>query len=186
MSLGFILIQLLGLVPSVIAFTSLQTGNRKRILALMLFCNIMWLVHYMLLNAYAGVMINVVGLLRAVLCYNNDKKWAESSGWELLLILLYVGGTVLTWEGPLSALPAISMILTTIGLWTHDMRKTRMLFLLNSPPLIFYNIMIHSYSCFFIECCAFISYIIAVYRFDVKKYKVKALAKQKDEILTED
>ena len=116
MSLGFILIQLLGLVPSVIAFTSLQTGNRKRILALMLFCNIMWLAHYMLLNAYAGVMINVVGLLRAVLCYNNDKKWAESSGWELLLILLYIGGAVLTWEGPLSALPAISMILSTIGL----------------------------------------------------------------------
>ena len=89
-------------------------------------------------------------------------------------------------SGPLSALPAISMILSTIGLWTHDMRKTRILFLLNSPPLILYNIMIHSYSCFFIECCAFISYIIAVYRFDVKKYKVKALAKQRDEILTED
>ena len=177
MSIGFIGVQLLGLIPSVIAFTSLQTGDRKRILLLMVLCDFMWLAHYMLLGAYTGVMINVVGLLRAVLSYNNDKKWAESRGWELLLIVLYIGSALLTWDGPLSALPAFSMVLTTIGLWTHDMRKTRFLFLLNSPPLIIYNIMIHSYSCFFIECCAFISYIIAVYRFDIKKYRVKDINK---------
>lgn len=81
MSMGFIGVQLLGLIPSVIAFTSLQTGDRKRILLLMVLCDFMWLAHYMLLGAYTGVMINVVGLLRAVLSYNNDKKWAESRGW---------------------------------------------------------------------------------------------------------
>lgn len=170
-SASFILIQLLGLIPSIIAFTSLQTNNRKRILILQIGCNIIWGFHYGLLGAFTAVMTNIVGLLRAVLCYHNDKKWAKSKLWVALLMVLYVVSTIFTWDGWYCALPCFSMMLTTIALWTHNMKTTRLLFVLNSPPLLVYNILTGSYSCAFIEVCAFISFIIAVYRFDIRKQK---------------
>jgi len=165
----FIFVQLLGLIPSIIAFTSLQSNNRKRILLLQVGCCFMWGFHYGLLGAYTAVLTNIVGLLRAALCYNNDKPWAKNKFWLYLLLFLYATCAAVTWDGFYCLLPCISMMLSTVALWTHNMKTTRLLFLLNSPPLLFYGIATKSYSCAAIEVCALISFIIAIYRFDIRK-----------------
>ena len=58
MSIPFWLIQLLGLVGSVIAITALQSGSRKKLLSLQALCCVLWVVHYSLLGAYTGALIN--------------------------------------------------------------------------------------------------------------------------------
>lgn len=168
MTIKFLLIQLLGLIPSAIAITSLQSDNRKRILVLQVLCNIMWGAQYIILGAFTGLATDIIGLFRAGLCYFNDKKWAKSKVWLWVLLLSYAFSAVITWDGFVSVLPCFSMMLTTIALWTHDMRKTRLLFLFNSPPIFLYNLLVKSYSCAAIEVIAFISFIIAIYRFDVR------------------
>ena len=75
--LEFLLIQLLGFIPSIIAFTALQSGSRKRILTLQILCCILWIVHYALLGAASAVVTNIVGLGRAIVCSFNDRKWAS-------------------------------------------------------------------------------------------------------------
>lgn len=169
MTLQFFLVQLLGLIPSAIAITSLQSGNRKRILLLQILCCVMWSAQYIILGAMTGLATNIIGLFRAVLCYNNDKKWAKSKVWLGILIAAYGVSAIITWDGFYSIFPCFSMMLTTIALWTHDMRKTRLLFLLNSPPIFLYNIIVKSYSCAAIEVLAFISFVVAIYRFDIRK-----------------
>lgn len=47
----FIFVQLLGLIPSLIAITSLQSANRGRILSLQILCCGMWILHYGILGA---------------------------------------------------------------------------------------------------------------------------------------
>lgn len=169
MTLFDIFVQALGLIPSVIAFTSLQSGNRKRILILQFFCSIMWGVHYGILGAFTAVATNLIGIFRAVICYYNDRPWAKSKWLLALLIVLYAAGAAFTWEGPHSLLPTFSMMLTTFALWSHDMRLTRLLFLLNSPSLLAYNLITGSYSCAIIEAMALCSFALAVYRFDIRK-----------------
>lgn len=164
-----IFVQVLGLVPSVICFTSLQSGSRKRILTLQVVCALMWLAHYGLLGAYTAMVTNTVNIARAGLCYYNDRRWARSRLWLYGLILCYAASAALTWSGWVSILPCFSMTLTTLALWTHDMRKTRFLFLLNSPPLALYNFLIGSWTCFAVELCAFVSFVIAVWRFDIRR-----------------
>ncbi len=168
MSLSFIVIQAIGFIPSVIAFTSLQSPNRKKILVLQFICCFMWLAHYSLLGAYTVAMTNIVGILRAILCYYNDRPWAKSNWIPVGLIALYIIGTVATWQGMVSLLPSIAMILTTIALWSHNMKLTRLLFFLNSPFMLASNILTGSYSTAVIECAALISFAIAIYRFDIK------------------
>lgn len=164
----FILIQLLGFIPSIISFTSLQSGSRKRILALQSLCCILWIVHYALLGASSGIVINIIGLGRAVICSFNDRKWASSKIWLAFFLCAYAVSPLLGWDGPHCLLLAAAMMLTSVALWNHNMRLTRLLFLINSPLVLVYNLFARSYSSVLIEIFAFISFLIAVWRFDIR------------------
>ena len=130
---------------------------------------LMWIVHYGLLGAMTAATINILSFARSVVFYFNDRKWAKSRAWLWAFLALYVVNTVLTWDGPRSLLPGIAMSMTTIALWTRDMRRTRLLYLTNSPFWFTYDILARSYSCMVIEAIAFVSYVVAVWRFDIKK-----------------
>ena len=169
MDLEFILIQLLGFIPSIIAFTALQSGSRKRILTLQILCCILWIIHYALLGATSAVVTNVVGLGRAVICSFNDRKWASHKAWLVFFLLCYAVVTpVLGWDGPHCLLLSAAMMLVTVALWNHNMRLTRLLYLCNSPLILVYNLIARSYSSAIIEVFALISFIIAVWRFDIR------------------
>ena len=80
--MGFWLAQILGLIGSLISITSLQSGSRKRILALQLLCCVLWVAQYGLLGAWTGVLINLLGLARSTVCAFNDRPGpAAGRGW---------------------------------------------------------------------------------------------------------
>ncbi len=165
------LIQAIGFIPSLIAITSLQSPNRKKILLLQFLCSFMWLAHYSLLGAGTLAMTNVIGMLRSVLCYHNDKSWANHRWIPFMLGAMYIAGTALTFQGAASVFPCAAMLMTTAALWIHDMRLTRLLFLANSPCMLMADLLTGSYSCALIECAAFISFAIAVYRYDIRSHR---------------
>ena len=160
--------QILGLTGSLISFTSLQSGSRRRILLLQLFCCLLWVVQYGLLGAWTGVLINLLGLARAVVCSFNDRPWARSPLWLVLFLVCYGAAPLLTWDGPYCLLLGLAMMLTTVALWSRNMRLTRLLFLLNSPPVFLYNLIAGSYTSAAIEVAAFGSFVLAVWRFDIR------------------
>ncbi len=173
----FIFVQLLGLIPSLIAITSLQSANRGRILTLQLLCCGMWILHYGILGAGTAVATNCIGILRALLCRYNDRPWAKSRLWLAVLMGLYLASAAVTWQGAPSALLTFSMLCTTVALWVHDMRVTRFLYLLNSPPILLANLLLGSYSCAAIEVLALSSFALAVYRYDIRPARQGAAAK---------
>ena len=116
MSIPFWLIQLIGLVGSVIAITSLQSGSRKKILSLQVVCCVLWVIHYGLLGAWTGALINCLGLGRAVVCSCNDRKWAKSPLWLVFFLACYAVSPLLTWDGPYCLLLGGAMMLTTVAL----------------------------------------------------------------------
>ena len=101
----FIFVQLLGLIPSLIAITSLQSANRGRILTLQLLCCGMWILHYGILGAGTAVATNCIGILRALLCRYNDRPWAKSRLWLAVLMGLYLASAAVTWQGGSSVTP---------------------------------------------------------------------------------
>ena len=174
MPISFWLIQLIGLVGSVISFTSLQSGSRTKILSLQILCCVLWVVHYALLGAYTGALINCLGLGRAAVCSFNDRKWAKSPLWLGFFLICYAVSPLLTWDGAYCLLLGGAMMLTTVALWVHDMRLTRLLFLFNSPLVLVYNLIAQSYSSAAIEVVAFLSFLLAVWRFDIRKQPCKS------------
>lgn len=169
MPLSFWLTQLIGLAGSLIAITSLHSGSRRKILSLQGVCCVLWVIHYALLGAYTGVIINLLGLGRAAVCAYNDRPWARSRLWLALFMVCYALSPLLTWDGPHCLLLGGAMMLTTVALWVRDLRLTRLLYLLNSPPVLLYNLIAGSYSSALIEVAAFASFLFAVWRFDIRK-----------------
>ena len=166
--MSFWLAQVLGLIGSLISFTSVQTGSRRKILLLQLLCCVLWIVQYGLLGAWTGVLINLLGLARGTVCAFNDRPWASSRWWLVLFLVCYGVSPLLTWDGPYCLLLGLAMMLTTVALWSRNMRLTRLLFLLNSPPVFLYNLIAGSYTSAAIEVAAFCSFVLAVWRFDIR------------------
>ena len=54
------------------------------------------------------------------------------------------------------------------------MRLTRLLYLFNSPLVLVYNLIAQSYSSAAIEVVAFLSFLLAVWRFDIRKQPCKS------------
>jgi len=111
----------------------------------------------------------VLGLARGVVCAYNDRPWARSRLWLALFLACYGAAPLLTWDGPYCLLLGAAMMLTTAALWTRNMRLTRLLFLLNSPPVFAYNLIAGSYTGAAIEVAAFCSFALAVWRFDLRR-----------------
>ena len=163
-------VQAIGFIPSFISILSIQFKTRKRILLMQLTAGLMWVAHYYLLGAYTAVLTNSIGIFRSTISYFNDRKWAKSNLWLYLIIILSVLSSIVTWDGPVSLLPAISLICTATGLWIHNLTITRILFTVQSPCLFVYDIATGSWGCAIIEAVAFISFILALFRLDVIPY----------------
>lgn len=175
-------VQAIGFIPSFISILSVQLKTRKKILLLQLSAGLMWVTHYYLLGAYTAVLTNTVGIFRSTISYFNDRKWAESVLWLYLIIALSILSSVLTWTGPVSLLPAISLICTATGLWIHNLTITRILFALQSPCLFVYDIASGSWGCAVIEAFAFLSFILAIVRLDIIPYVKEKKAKKENQI----
>ena len=114
------------------------------------------------------VLINLLGLARGTVCACNDRPWASGRRWLALFLVCYGVSPLLTWDGPYCMLLGLAMMLTTVALWSRNMRLTRLLFLLNSPPVFLYNLIAGSYTSAAIEVAAFCSFVLAVWRFDIR------------------
>lgn len=169
----FILIQAIGLMGNIAVISAVQFNNRKIVLGAQALACVLWVVHYGALGAMTAVCTNFISFARSAVFYFNDRPWAKKKVWLWLFLALFVANSLVTWEGWRSILPAIGMCATTLALWTRDETKLRLLYLCSSPPWLIYNILCGSYSCTIIEIFALISYISAIYRFDIKKVHKK-------------
>lgn len=167
MTLYSLFVQAIGFIPSLISILSIQLKNRKKILVMQLIAGFMWVTHYYLLGAYTAVLTNSIGIFRSMISYFNDRKWASGIYWLFIIIALSAGASALTWAGPVSLLPSISLICTATGFWVHDLRITRLLMVVQSPCLLVYDIATGSWGCAIIESVAFLSFILAIVRLDI-------------------
>lgn len=175
MDWNFIIVQALGFLGSGVVILSVQFNNRRAVLVAQALACILWSVHYGALGATTALATNFISFARSAVFFFNDRRWAKSRVWLWLFIALFIANSLITWEGPRSILPAIGMCATTLALWTRDERRLRFLYFCSSPPWLAYNILSGSYSCAVVEVVALISYISAIWRFDVRQIHKKGL-----------
>lgn len=161
--------QIIGIVAFCLAVLSFQQNEHKKIVVLQFLANACFLTHYFMIGAYTGALLNFIGALRSVVFMCKHQRWASSNLWLVFFSLLCVAAGIFTWQSPLSLLPMVAMVLTTVAFGIDNPKITRLLAFPSSPLWLIYNVANQSYGGALTEIFNMTSIIIGMLRFDRRK-----------------
>ncbi len=161
--------QIIGVFALVSAVIAFQQKTHKNILIFQFTSDILFVLHFALLDAYTGAILNGIAALRGLVFVNRGKKWADNILWFWLFCFASVVSGIFTWSGMLSLLPVLGMILTTVAFWIKDPKLVRRVAFPSSPLWLVYNLANRAYGGVITEIINMISIIIAMIRLDFKK-----------------
>lgn len=128
-------------------------------------------IQYFIMGAYTGAWMDLVSGGRNFIFY----KLVENKKSTLPVIILFSCFLVflgaMSWAGPLSLLPMIAKIISTVSYGMKNERLLRYISLPSCVLWIIYNATVGGWEAMAGDFLAFISTIVAIYKFDLKKEK---------------
>ncbi len=162
----YYLAQGIGLVAFAGAVFSFQKNSQKGILTFQLVSSSLFCLHFALLGAYVGALLNAIAALRAFVFSQKDKNWAKSRFWLGFFTVLCVAAGLATWENWFSLLPIVGMVFTTVAFWIHDPALVRMVSFPSSPCWLIYNAVHRSWAGVMTESFVITSILVAMWRYE--------------------
>ncbi len=165
--------QLIGLIALTVSFISFQSKTQKAIMIMQVVSTCLFAVHFYMLGAFSGMLLNIAACLRSfIFSFRNKYKWAASPFWAVFFILVCAVLSLMSvfgGEGAAALLPLGGMILTTFAGRCREASKVRLLTILNSPFWLSYNLLSGSIPGVLTEILVSGSIIIGMIRLDRKK-----------------
>ena len=164
-----ILIQIIGFVGTGLILASFQFRSAKVMFLMQGLGCVCFSVHFFLLGAYAGMALNLAGLVRGIVMAQavQGKRWANHPAvrWALPVLFLLAAIPSMS-EGWRMVLPISGSFIETIAQIRKRPREIRLSKILYcSPVWIVYNLMAHSISGAITEVISMISVGISIARF---------------------
>lgn len=164
-------IQALGLLGMVMILVSFQFKKQTSVIRVQLVSSLVFAVHYLLLGAPTGAILNLIGIGRAYVFSNKERPWARWRGWvpcfcgAYILVYLF---TCSAGSAVLELLPVAGSIVTVIA-FRLDNITMRKLSLLNGLSWLIYNIISGSIGGSLTEAFGMLSILVGLWR--LKKSK---------------
>ena len=170
-----IIAQILGVFAIILGFVSYQTKSSKSVLALQSLTTVTFTVHYLLLNAYSGMIMNAVGIIRNFFYYNSEKKFFSWKGWPIVFALASGTLGVFAWGAWYSVFVVAGLVINTVCMSFRNAQNIRKSILVTSPMVLTYDIFVTSWTGAVYETVAIVSSAVGLYRFySAKKNKYEA------------
>jgi len=165
-----VIVQGVGYLALAFVLLSFQRKNRIAILITMLIGVSLFVIHYALLGAWTGSMMNLIEACVVFVSYKKEtKKWAANKAWPYILSLAYILAGLLTAHQLTSYLPVVAQIFGAIAVWQTNPRRIRYIMLVPRPLWFTYNFLVHSQAGIVAEIFIFLSVITGIIRFDILK-----------------
>ena len=161
--------QLIGFLGLTCCMTAYQMKTQKRIVTVQIVSCSFFTIHFLMLGAYTGALLNFIAAVRSVVFANKDKKWGRSNWWMVFFSVVCVIAVAFSWEGAKSLLPMAGMVLTTVSWGIEKAKLVRLISLPSSPLWIVYNFISGSMAGVLTEVFVMISIITAMIRLDFKR-----------------
>ena len=166
----FILGQTFGIFALICTVVSMQLKKKRHLMILQTASEAFIVAQYFVKGAVTGSLLSIVSFIRDAILTKYEKRRAPL--W--FLIALYVIMTVLTivsWAGPLSALPYIGSLIYAWSLWYGKTKWIRLGNAVGNTPYLFYTILTGNYALFVMTLLEVISSAIGFFRLEVAKKK---------------
>ena len=164
---AFVLAQFFGLAGLVLSLSIFQTNKRRSMLRISMAACSLYITQYILLGAYTGAAMNVIGVTRGYAYYklapNKKHRWVLYT-----FMILAAVATLLTWQGPISLLALFGSACNGFAVWHKDPKYIRRWALLAPPLWFIYSYMSGSYPGMASAFIMLISNLVGEYRYDFK------------------
>ena len=171
--------QIIGIVAMVFIIFSYQGKKQSSVITMQLIGSLFFGVNYLMLGAYVGALLNIMGVIRAVVFLFKEKLRADKWPWLVGFSLCYVATSVLNFtvlgKTPtafnllIELLPVVGMVALNIGYMLKDAADVRKCGLVSSPAWLIYNIVIGSWGAILCEVFSLVSIVVGIWRLDRKK-----------------
>ena len=172
----WVLVRILGILGLITGVIPFQFKRHKHIVLCKGLSTVFFATQYFVLGAYTGAWMDLISSTRNFIFYKLVEKGKSTLPVILAFSFLLVIITATSWGGWFSLLPLIAKILSTVS---YGMKSERLLRLITFPSCILwivYNCIVGTYEAAIGDALSFISIIIAIYKFDIKKPKEVAVA----------
>ncbi len=177
-----IIAQVIGFLALALSAFSFQQNTQRRIMIWQSLSCALFIVHFLLLGAYTGALLNLVAMVRSIVYSQRGNKWADSLAWLFVFWGAIALSGVFSWKGPLSLLPLAAMMLTTLSMRIKIPKYIRLLTLPSAPLWLVYNVVNKSIAGVFTEIFALVSILVAMIRLDILKRPPKTEEASSDEV----
>lgn len=170
---AFIAAQIIGAIGVLIAISVFQANKRPQMLKLGILASVFHIAQFILLGAYTGVAMHLIGGLRTYTFFKVKPN--KHHVWILIFFLLIaVFATFVTWQGPISLLALAGNMCGGIATWQKKPKLIRR-WALGAPPFWFtYNALNGAIPGMILEVIMLTSNLIGEYRYDFKhKYHAR-------------
>lgn len=168
MSIRFIFIQGIGILGTALFFLSYQCKSNRNLFRVQFLSYLCYTVHLLMLGAVTGGISYILNTLRSF-CLGSQNTFLRSKKMCWIICVLQVITLLFTWDGWWSILPVAANIAATIGGYTYNARKIRVVgMFVNSPLWILYDILVGSWAGILDEIVTEASMILSIYRYGWK------------------
>ena len=165
--------QIVGVLAVISFLLSYQQKKRSNIIALNAASRILYIIQYLMLGAFEGAALDVLGTVSSIAAQNKDKGFIKRHT-KLVLIavnLVIFASGMLVYENVFSLFPIVGVILHTSAFWINDEKIIRRVSFLGSPFWLVYNLSSLAFGSAFGDVLSMVSIGIAILRYDVKRKK---------------
>ncbi len=163
----FYIAQILGGIALIILVISFQKNKRNQLLRYQVFSSIFFALQYLCLNALNGCLMNIMTAIRNYLFSKFKNKVPII--YLIIIILIMLILSIISFNGVISLLPSIAVILYSIAIWYGDLKIIRIVEVISCLLFIIYNIKVLAIIGLISTIIELISALVAIYRFDIKK-----------------
>ncbi|MBQ9162070.1 MAG: YgjV family protein [Clostridia bacterium] len=122
-----IIAQAVGIVAMAFVILSFQFKSNNVCFAMNLAGGALFLIHYGMIGAWGGCLMNAVACVKSIVLLLGEK--VKKLPVLVALLGLYAGVTAFVmikgWDGPLAIMACVAQFAVTIGMWTRDHIKLR-------------------------------------------------------------
>ena len=108
--------QIFGIIAVILGFVMYQIKDAKRILMVQIFICLVFCIHYFLLEATSGLILNAVGAARSITYYNRDKlEKCEKYLPVIFAVIMAIMG-IFFWEAWYSIFVVVGLVINSVAL----------------------------------------------------------------------
>ena len=165
--------QIIGLLAVATFLLSYQQKKRKNIIFLNATSRVLYIIQYIMLGAFEGAALDIMGTFSSVAAQNKDKGFIRKHVKAVFILInavIFLLG-ILLYKNIFSLFPVIGVFLHTSAFWISDEKTIRRVSFLGSPFWLIYNLASCAYGSAVGDLLTMVSIGIAIYRYDIKRKK---------------